>query len=80
MPTCISSPVPPALKQLDALYAEFGTDLLTCLESVPDRRGRSGRRYPLSGLLAWCAAAVLSGQDSPAAIADWAHTNRANTT
>ncbi len=74
MPACPSSPVPPALRQLGSLYAELGADLLKCLEAIPDRRGKSGRRYRLSSLLAVCAAAVLGGQDCPAAIADWAAT------
>lgn len=74
MPACPSSPVPPALQQLGALYAEYGTDLLTCLEHVPDHRSRFGRRYPLNGLLCLCAAAMCGGNTHPAAIADWAAT------
>lgn len=62
------------LKQLGALYAEYGADLLGCLEHVPDHRSRFGRRYPLSGLLCLCAAAMCGGNTHPAAIADWAAT------
>ncbi|MCH7231590.1 ISAs1 family transposase [Glycomyces sp. L485] len=62
------------MKQLGALYAELGADLLACLEHLPDHRSRFGRRYPLSGLLCVCAAAMTGGNTHPVAIADWAAT------
>lgn len=74
MPACPFSPEPPPLKQLGALYAEHGADLLACLEHLPDHRSRFGRRYPLEGLLCLCAAAMTGANTHPAAIADWVAT------
>ena len=46
--------------------------LLAHLASVPDPRGRHGRRFPLIALLATTCAALLCGQGSYTAIAQWA--------
>jgi hypothetical protein len=46
--------------------------LYRCLETVPDRRKRRGRRYPLAALLMIGVLAKLAGQDSSRAIAHWA--------
>lgn len=48
------------------------TDLLTCLQAVPDHRKRRGIRYPLAVLLAIAVLAKLSGQSQVHAIAGWA--------
>jgi hypothetical protein len=45
--------------------------LLAHLATVPDPRSPHGRRFPLAALLAACCAAVLCGQASYAAIAQW---------
>ena len=45
--------------------------LLAHPADVPDPRGRHGRRFPLIALLASACAAVLCGQTSYAAIAQW---------
>jgi hypothetical protein len=45
--------------------------LFAHLADLPDPRGRHGRRFPLSALLASARAAVLCGQTSYAAIAQW---------
>jgi len=45
--------------------------LLAHLADVPDPRSRHGRRFPLLALLASACAAVLCGQHSYAAIAQW---------
>lgn len=52
------------LFDLDQLYR--------CLQTVPDRRKRRGRRYPLAALLMIGVLAKLAGQDSSRAIAHWA--------
>jgi predicted transposase YbfD/YdcC len=46
--------------------------LSQCLQTVPDRRKRRGRRYPLATLLMIGVLAKLAGQDSSRAIAHWA--------
>ncbi len=46
--------------------------LYQCLQGVPDRRKRRGRRYPLAALLMIGVLAKLSGQDSSRAISHWA--------
>jgi hypothetical protein len=46
--------------------------LLAHLAAVPDPRSRHGRRFPLIALLASACAAMLCGQVSYAAIAQWA--------
>jgi hypothetical protein len=45
--------------------------LLAHLAHVPDPRSRHGQRFPLMALLASAAAAILCGQTSYAAIAQW---------
>jgi predicted transposase YbfD/YdcC len=42
------------------------------LQTVPDRRKRRGRRYPLAALLMIGVLAKLAGQDSSRALAQWA--------
>ena len=49
----------------------MGPALWEVLEGVPDRRGASGRRYPLAAILAIAVAAMLAGRTSLAAIARW---------
>ena len=46
--------------------------LYRCLETVPDRRKRRGRRYPLAALLMIGVLAKLAGQVSLRAISHWA--------
>ncbi len=46
--------------------------LYQCLQRVPDRRKRRGRRYPLAALLLIGVLAKLAGQDSSRALAHWA--------
>ncbi len=46
--------------------------LYQCLQTVPDRRKRRGRRYPLAALLMIGVLAKLAGQDSSRAISHWA--------
>ena len=48
------------------------TDLLACLQTVPDQRKRRGVRYPLAVLLTIAVLAKLSGQSQVHALADWA--------
>ena len=45
--------------------------LYQCLQTVPDRRKRRGRRYPLAAMLMIGVLAKLAGQDSSRAIAQW---------
>lgn len=45
--------------------------LLSVLATVPDPRGRRGKRHPLPAILAMAVAATLSGAKSYAAMADW---------
>src|SRR5713101_8277385 len=46
--------------------------LYRCFQTVPDRRKRRGRRYPLAALLMMGILAKLAGQDSSRAMAHWA--------
>ncbi len=46
--------------------------LYRCLQTLPDRRKRRGRRYPLAVLLMIGVLAKLAGQDSSRALAHWA--------
>jgi hypothetical protein len=48
------------------------SSLLAHLAQLPDPRSRHGRRFPLITLLATTCAAILCGQGSYAAIAQWA--------
>ena len=54
----------PLLFSVQALAAHLAT--------VPDRRKRRGRRYPLPPLLALAVLAKLAGQSRLEALADWA--------
>lgn len=47
--------------------------LLEYLSQVPDPRGRQGRRFPLSAMLATVVCAILTGAQGFEAIADWIH-------
>ncbi|MEV3936760.1 transposase family protein [Glycomyces sp. NPDC049804] len=47
-------------------------DLLRYLSWVPDPRGRCGRWYSLTSLLALCAAAVCAGSVTVEAVCEWA--------
>lgn len=47
-------------------------ELYRLLQTVPDRRKRRGRRYPLAALLLMGVLAKLAGQDSSRALAQWA--------
>lgn len=47
--------------------------LLDYLSQVPDPRGRQGRRFPLSAMLATIVCAVLTGAQGFSAIAEWIH-------
>lgn len=50
---------------------ESKTTLWEMLARVPDHRDKSGRRFPLRGILGIALAATLAGRDSLAAIARW---------
>ena len=49
---------------VESAYAHF--------EKVKDRRKARGRQYPLAVVLVLCLLAKLSGENTPAGIADWA--------
>jgi len=70
-----SSPIPAALAPLadtDPLHPADPPRLLAYLAAIPDPRRASGRRHPLTAILAIAAAAVLTGARSVTAIAEWA--------
>lgn len=48
-------------------------DLLAYLQQIPDPRGRQGRRFALSAMLATVVCSVLCGCRGYAAIAQWIH-------
>ncbi|MGW3412461.1 transposase family protein [Streptomyces sp. NPDC000888] len=63
--------MPALLDQLSAspsMAAEECPGLLSCLAAVTDPRDPRGRLHPLTGVLAICAAAVLTGATSLLAI------------
>ncbi|MDX3434427.1 transposase family protein [Streptomyces sp. ME01-18a] len=67
--------MPTSLGQLGAapsLSIDECPGLLTCLATVMDPRGPWGQLHPLAGVLAICAAAVLTGAISLLAISEWA--------
>ncbi|NEC92313.1 transposase family protein [Streptomyces sp. SID12501] len=67
--------MPAALDQLSAspsIAAEECPSLLNCLAAVTDPHDPRGRLHPLTGVLAICAAAVLTGATSLPAISEWA--------
>ncbi len=75
MPAELSSPVPATLAPLahaDPLRPADTPGLLACLATIHDPRRASGRRHPLTAILAMAAAAVLTGARSVAATAEWA--------
>lgn len=55
---------------------ELGRSLLAAFATVPDRRGRHGRRHPLPAILALATAAMLSGARSLYAIGQWGRLQR----
>ncbi|WP_327370339.1 transposase family protein [Streptomyces sp. NBC_01217] len=68
-----SSPTPAARDQLtpvSPLLLQECPGLLACLATVPDPRDPRGRLHPLVGVLALCAAAVLTGATSLLAISE----------
>src|SRR6266567_2851616 len=70
-----SSPIPAALVPLadtDPLHPADPPRLLAYLATIHDPRRASGRRHPLTAILAIAAAAVLTGARSVTAIAEWA--------
>jgi predicted transposase YbfD/YdcC len=75
VPADPSSPIPAALAQLaraDPLRPADAPGLLASLATIHDPRRASGRRHPLTAILAIAAAAVLAGARSLTAIAEWA--------
>ncbi|MDA1359721.1 ISAs1 family transposase [Glycomyces luteolus] len=72
MPAPISSPIADSFAKLGPIDLESVPDLCRYLSWVPDSRGRCGRWYSLSSLLALCAAAVVAGAVTVEAIAEWA--------
>lgn len=60
----LSLPNQALLFDLEQLYG--------CFQTVPDRRKRRGRRYPLAALLLIGVLAKLAGQDSSRGISHWA--------
>src|SRR6266487_3970759 len=70
-----SSPIPAArapLADTDPRHPADPPRLLAYLAAIPDPRRASGRRHPLTAILAIAAAAVLTGARSVTAIAEWA--------
>ena len=75
MPADPSSSIPAALAQLahaDPPRPAEPPHLLAYLATIHDPRRASGRRRPLTAVLALAAAAVPTGARSVAAIAEWA--------
>ena len=62
---------PPCIEDGEEGVVVMGPTLWSVLESVPDHRDASGRRYRLASVLAIGIAAVLAGRDSLAAIFRW---------
>lgn len=72
MPAPLSSPIADTFAKLGAIDLDEVPDLRRYLSWVPDPRGRCGRWYSLSSLLALCAAAVVAGSVTVEAICEWA--------
>lgn len=72
MPAPISSPIADSFAKLGPIDLEEVPDLRRYLAWVPDPRGRCGRWYSLSSLLAVCAAAVCAGAVTVEAVREWA--------
>ncbi len=56
---------------MDAEAKEQAVSLWEALQAVPDHRDRSGRRYPLAGLLVIAIAALMSGRTGQIGIKRW---------
>jgi predicted transposase YbfD/YdcC len=75
VPADSSSSIPSGLTALghaDRLRSAETPHLLAYLATIHDPRRACGRRHPLVAILAMAAAAVLTGAQSMAAIAEWA--------
>lgn len=72
MPAPVSSPIADSFTRLGSLDLAEVPDLRRYLSWVPDPRGRCGRWYSLTSLLAHCAAAVTAGSVTIEAICEWA--------
>jgi predicted transposase YbfD/YdcC len=70
----VASPILPCPLQLptDLPYAFSLQAVAAQLQTVPDRRKRRGRRYPLPPLLTLAVVAKLAGHSRVEALADWA--------
>ncbi|MCC3762652.1 transposase family protein [Glycomyces sp. TRM65418] len=72
MPAPLSSAIAVAFVKLSEINLDEVSDLRRYLSWVPDPRGRCGRWYSLSSLLARCAAAVVAGAVTVEAVCEWA--------
>lgn len=72
MPAVSSSPISPALGQLQNLPAADRTVLAGYLAQVPDPRDPRGVRHTLASLLLAAVAAMLAGARSFTEISEWA--------
>ncbi|MFG3339761.1 ISAs1 family transposase [Glycomyces sp. NPDC048151] len=72
MPAPLSSPIAESFAKLGELDLDEVPDLRRYLSWVPDPRGRCGRWYSLTSLLALCAAAVVAGSVTLEAVCEWA--------
>ncbi|WP_198667173.1 ISAs1 family transposase [Glycomyces dulcitolivorans] len=72
MPAPLSSSIADAFTNLGEINLDEVPDLRRYLSWVPDPRGRCGRWYSLTSLLALCAAAVVAGSVTVEAICEWA--------
>lgn len=72
MPAPQSSPIVDSFAKLGEINLDEVPDLRRYLSWVPDPRGRCGRWYSLTSLLALCAAAVVAGSVTVEAICEWA--------
>jgi len=52
-------------------WKKMGKNLLESFQSIPDLRGKNGKRHPLPAILALAVAAMISGVRSLYAIFQW---------